>query len=70
MIIDCDWGKRMVLLVELMQREPDKSMKKLQREAMKYYPLYYTQSIRAWMSWRIAFIAADKLNKQEGLYAY
>jgi len=66
-MIDCDWNKRMNILTELMQLKPDGKMKKLQREALKYYPLYYTESIRAWMSFRIAFIAAERLNKIEGL---
>jgi len=67
MYIDCDWGRRMETLVELMQLCPHKSMKKLQREAMKYYPLYYTESKRAWMSVKTSFHAADILNKREGL---
>lgn len=67
-IYDVDWGKRMDLLVELMQLEPHKPMKKLQREALKYYPLYRDECIRAWMSWHVACKAADRLNKKEGIY--
>lgn len=64
-IVDCDWNKRMTLLVELMQLRPDKPMKKLQREAMKYYPLHYTASQRLWLSYKTAMHAADILNKKE-----
>ncbi len=67
-ILDCDWGRRMDMLVVLMQQNPKKKMKKLQAEALKYYPLYYNSSIRNWMSWRTANIAADHQNKREGLY--
>lgn len=66
-MIDCDWGRRMNLLVELMQLSPNKRMKKLQREALKYYPLYYTESIRNWMSYKIGLHAAERLNRLEGL---
>lgn len=59
---------RIELLLELMQIEPDKPMKKLQWEALKYYPLYYTANIRRWMSWKTASYAADLANKREGLY--
>ena len=67
MIVDVDHAKRMELLVSLMRLEPDKSMKKLQREALKYYPLYYNNSIRMWMGSYIAMKAAEILNKEEGL---
>jgi len=67
MIVDVDHAKRMELLVSLMRLEPDKSMKKLQREALKYYPLYYNNSIRMWMGSNIAMKAAEILNKEEGL---
>lgn len=67
-MIDSAYGQRMELLVELMQISPNKPMKKLQWEALKFYPLYYKESIRWWMGWRIAARAADILNKREGLY--
>ena len=68
-ITDVDWGKRMELLLDLMHRSPHTKMRKLQWEALKYYPLYYVSSIRNWMSTAIAFKAADLLNEQEGLNA-
>jgi hypothetical protein len=68
MIIDSAWGERMALLVELMQLSPHKPMKKLQWEAMKYFPLYYTESQRSWMSSKTALKAAERLIKQEDLH--
>lgn len=65
---DTAYLARMEFLVELMQLCPKKPMRKLQWEALKYYPLYYKANVRRWMSWRTAFRAADMLNKKEGLY--
>ena len=67
MLFDADYNKRMELLVSLMRLDPHKSMKKLQREALKYYPLYYNNFIRLWMSSKTAGRAAEILNKEEGL---
>jgi hypothetical protein len=39
-------------------------MKKLQREALKYYPLQSTEAIRYWMSWRVGMKAADIANQR------
>lgn len=66
-ITDCDWGKRMDLLVDLMEIYPNGKMKDLQREAMKYWPLYYNHSIRKWMSSNTGSHAAERLNKKQGL---
>ncbi len=56
---DYDYGTRLRLLAELMEASPDKKVRDLQREALKYYPIYSTESIRHWMSIRTAFLAAD-----------
>ena len=40
MICDTDYWPRMELLYQLTQRSPNKPMRKLQRESLKYYPLY------------------------------
>jgi hypothetical protein len=68
MTIDTDYSKRMELLTQLMNLNPHKPIKKLQREALKYYPLHYKESIRMWMGWRVAAQAADILNQQQGIY--
>jgi hypothetical protein len=68
--IDAGWHNRMELLIELMQLSPRKPMRKLQREALKYYPLYYTETQRKWMSFWTAQEAAHRLNEREGLYDY
>jgi len=60
---DYDFNTRLALLAELMERNPEKRMKNLQREALKYYPLDGNESIRHWMSTRVAFLAADIANK-------
>lgn len=60
---DVDWGSRMDLLCELMEQEPHKSVARLQRETLKYYPLLSSECIRHWMSKKTAFHAAKILNR-------
>ena len=55
---------RLCLLAELMQMSPDKPVRKLQREALKAYPLTGTEAVRSWMSMRTAFAAADISNSE------
>lgn len=62
MAVDSDWHRRLHLLAELMVDNPTSNMKRLQREALKYYPLASTEAIRNWMSWYTAFAAADIAN--------
>lgn len=54
MSFDTDYTRRLYLFAELLQRFPHRKTRKLQREALKYYPLYYTESVRRWMSSKIA----------------
>ena len=54
-MFDLDYLARMKLLYELTQKSPKKPMRKLQREALKYYPLYYKENQRAWLSTKTAF---------------
>lgn len=67
---DFDWGRRLRWLAELMTKNPDKAVRKLQWEALKYYPLASKEGIRGWMTMRIAFLAADILNKSNEEVAY
>lgn len=67
MSIDCDWGRRMDMLLNLMQLCPDKPMIDLQREALKYFPLYHKENFKAWLSFKTAMAAAERLNQREGL---
>ena len=55
MIADYDYWPRLQLLYQLTQKSPDRPMRKLQREALKYYPLYYKETQRAWLSTKTAF---------------
>lgn len=63
MSVDTDYHERLTWLAELMVIDPKKSVKKLQREALKYYPLFHKEAVRHWMSWRTAFAAADLANE-------
>lgn len=65
MSIDADFSPRLNWLSELMVQDPDKSVRKLQWEALKYYPLSCTEGIRTWMTMRIAFLAADILTRKQ-----
>jgi hypothetical protein len=63
MSVDVDYHKRLTWLAELMLIDPKKPVKKLQKEALKYYPLSSKEAIRNWMSWKTAFAACDIANK-------
>jgi hypothetical protein len=65
MSVDADWHKRLNWLADLMIQDPDKMVRKLQWEALKYYPLHYKECIRGWMKMRIAFLAADLIIARE-----
>ena len=65
---DYDYGTRLRLLADLMHRSPNKPVRKLQREALKYYPLSGKEAIRNWMKIATAFDAAEVLNRRLGLY--
>ena len=62
MSIDSDFHKRLELLADLMEVSPNKKVKTLQWEALKYYPLGGKEAIRNWMTMRVAFLAADIAN--------
>jgi hypothetical protein len=62
MSCDTDRHVRLELLAELMLANPARRIKRLQREALKFYPLGSKEAIRHWMSWRTAFAAADIAN--------
>jgi len=61
---DYDFGRRLEWLAELMTLYPKKLVRKLQWEALKYYPLASQPGIRGWMTLRVAFMAADIANKE------
>jgi hypothetical protein len=67
MSIDTDYHNRLDWLAELMLQNPKSRVRRLQREALKYYPLSSKEAIRNWMSWRTAFAAAELANRMEGL---
>jgi hypothetical protein len=67
MSIDIDYHNRLDWLAELMLQNPKSRVRRLQREALKYYSLSSKEAIRNWMSWRTAFAAADVANRKAGL---
>jgi len=67
MSIDTDYHNRLDWLAELMLLNPKSRVKRLQREALKYYPLSSKEAIRNWMSWRTAFDAAEVANRMDVL---
>ena len=71
---DFDYHNRMNLLIELLGVPgKDKPVRKLLREALKYYPLSSTESIRNWMSINTAIKAsaiwAERIMSKKG-YKY
>ena len=66
-IIDYDYNTRMGLLIELMELDSNKPVRKLLKECLSYYPLYYTSTQRHWLSIDTAFKAADIIQKRNGL---
>ena len=67
MAIDSGFHDRLEWLADLMEISPDKRVRDLQRSALKLYPLYYQEGVRMWMHSRIAFMAADIVNKRRRL---
>ena len=60
MSIDSGFNDRLELLVDLMALFPDRSIRRLQKETLAIYPLYYTESRRHWLSHRIVLLAMDR----------
>lgn len=58
-MFDLDYWPRLELLYELAQVSPNKPMRKLQFEALKYYPLKHKENKRAWLSIKTAFKCFD-----------
>jgi len=56
---DVDYARRLELLQELMEKNPQTPVRKLLRECLKYYPLHSQEAQRRWMSIDTAFKAAD-----------
>ena len=54
-MFDLDYLERMKFLYELTLKSPSKPMRKLQRTALKHYPLYFKENQRSWLSTKTAF---------------
>ena len=65
MSIDADYGSRIHLLMDLMVQDPNKPVRKLQWEALKYFPIASKEGIRKWMLLATAFRASDMLNQKQ-----
>jgi hypothetical protein len=62
--VDTAYHDRLKLLAELMVLSPNKPMRKLQREALKYYPVDSKELQRHLLGISYAFKAADIANKE------
>ncbi len=62
---DFDWGARQEWLITLMEKFPDKPMRKLQIEAMHMYPIGPLEVQRYWLSTKWAFRVCDMINKKQ-----
>ena len=49
-IYDCGYSERMNWLIELIKLRGDREPRKLLKEALNMYPLYYTSTQRSWLS--------------------
>ena len=49
-VYDAGWNERMNWLIELIELREGKEPRKLLKEALNMYPLYYTSTKRAWLS--------------------
>ena len=63
MACDYDYHSRLLCLAELMQAHPNGRMKKLQKTALRIYPVGSRELYRHCMSWRFALKAADIVNQ-------
>lgn len=61
---DLGYHDRFNLLCELMRLYPNSKMRKLQKEALRYYPLTSIEGQRQWLSMATAWKAADRLNEE------
>ena len=62
--IDADYHRRAEFLATLMKQNPNTKMRKLQKEALRMYPVQSKELQRHLLSIRYAFYAADILNKE------
>lgn len=59
---DYDYNSRLMTLVDLCLAHPNNKMKKLQKTALRLYPVHSKELYRHCMSWNFAFKAADIAN--------
>lgn len=65
MSIDTGYHKRLECLAELMLQNPRGKMKKLQKTALKLYPLQSKEAQRYAYSWKFAMKAANLANRMD-----
>jgi len=65
---DQDYDARLKLLWELMEVSPDKPVRKLLKESLKYYPLKSIALQRYWLSMRTAFACCDRFDPLNEAY--
>ena len=63
-MIDSDYYRRAEFLATLMKQNPNKPMRKLQKEALRMYPVQSKELQRHLLSIRYAFFAADIANEE------
>lgn len=64
---DYDYHQRLEALAELMLANPDYQMKTMQAQVLQEYPLQSEAAQAHWMSWDIAFKAAELANIKAGI---
>jgi hypothetical protein len=63
-MIDSDYYTRLEFLAELMKQNPNKPMRKLQRESLRLYPCGGKEFMRFWLSYHVANEAAKLANAE------
>jgi hypothetical protein len=66
--IDYGYAARLSFLTELMRKEPDTACSELLAFALECYPLSSPALRSHWLDIGTAFMAADRINREAGVY--
>ena len=61
-MFDLDYDARLELLWDLMLASPDKPVRKLLQESLRYYPLHSQSLHRRWLSMRTAYACCTRFD--------
>ena len=62
MMFDHDYDARLELLWDLILASPDKPVRKLLQESLRYYPLHSQSLHRRWLSMRTAYACCTRFD--------